>query len=270
MMANNPRVKGANKHKTVHWSNPDDTGHNIPVEDVHEYQDETFYDIATRVRQKQACGATLTPKEKWAAKSMLQAPKGYKWGARKQTVQKMKDIVRLQLEEGLNQSQISEKLGYKGANSVSQLIARNPDAYQRALTELQDEVLRESGVRKSLVYARILSLMAKPALRAVSVVESVMDDAEQPGGVRVQAAEKMLKGFGVGTPNPPEAPPERQLSEESKRMLSDTIGIMGQLVNSFRGQTVDALDAEIVEAQPSLEAEGKFSTSRKEQNDAGK
>lgn len=212
-------------------------------EETTEYAKEPFSTIVKRSRAKYAANEPLTAKEKWAWKHALKDP-GYlaRIGPRKSTLTLIDKIVKLQVEEGLSYSDIAEKLN-KSPTTIAHVIGRHDREYRKALDRLAEDASRDAGIRRPVIYARLLALYQRTALRSAFVTDEIMNDPQQPGGVRLKAAENAAKMFDMGKEIGQTA--QQSPSQETIQAIKDTIGVMARLRALTQSTTIEA-EVEVV------------------------
>ena len=191
-----------------------------------ENEHEQFSTIVKRARAKHRDGIALTEKENWALTQACKIvpPQFIRRGPGKQTRKNLEKIVRLQFEGGKTLAEISETEG-KSYAWASKLIRDNPDVYRDIASKIAEEHLREAKTIVPVVNAVLLRAMRTAAMRAPRVMEEIMDDPDQPGGVRLKAAEDFVKKFEVefGKTSSEQAP---SISIDQLNVINDTIGII--------------------------------------------
>lgn len=233
------------KKKIVQWQDPKGPEGDGPQE--------TFKQLVSRAYAKKRDGEELTDKEKWALSKACKQPKLVAvTGPRKATLENIEKIVKMQIEEGLSYTEIAERLGKK-STTIAHLIGRHDREYRRALQKMADEAVKDAGVRRPVVWSRMLALYQRAALRAPLVMEELMNDPMQPGGVRAKAAQDSMDRFDMGKDATQAKFAAQVPSQEALQIIKDTIGVMARLkqlseppVVSVEAEVVDETDKESV------------------------
>lgn len=228
------------EEKIVAWEN----------QTTKEYPDdekkETFRTIVSRAYAKKKDGEKLTEKERWALKNAAKQSKYIMpTGPRKATLQMIENVVKLQLEEGLSYSEIAERLG-KSPTTIAHLVGRHDREYRKALQRLADDAIKDAGIRRPVIYGRMLTLYQRAALRAPLVMESIMDDPQQPGGVRAKAAQDAMDRFDMGKDATQAKIAAQAVNPDALQIIKDTIGIMERL-KALSEPSVASVEAEVID-----------------------
>lgn len=231
--------------------------------DDHATREESFQTRIRRARARERDGQPLTLGDRkalraWAISNANRVANGYlsphryDRGPSKRVVERLKTITELQLVEGLNLAQIGERLGVS-ANLVSQTIKRYPKHFEKILHEVSERLAEDATLIKPAVYGRLIEKMRVNAMRAPEVIDEIMNDPDQPGGVRLQATKLTLDAFDVGknTQNHAQTP----LSDDSKRLLADTIGVITALAAAAaplaeNDEKCKVIEAEVIDVEP--------------------
>ena len=210
---------------------------------------EPYAQVLKRAMAKERDGEILTDKEKWAM-TYRKDPKGFSHpkGPRKPTIDLLYKIAKIQLESGDTYQKIADKLG-KSLTTISHVVSKYDQDYREQLKRASEDLVKEAKITKVTVYSRLLNKMQRSALLAPDVIEEVMTDVKQPGGTRVAAAGKFLDAYGVGAKDLAKSEEKTYISDEHRRVIEDTLGIMQKLKAEIENKPVDALEAEIVESK---------------------
>jgi hypothetical protein len=235
----------SDEERLVEWTgdiDSDDTPGDY-YEEPTEKMKEPFAKIVARSRAKWKAGEPLTPKEKWAWTHANKHPGLMaRTGPRKSTLALLDKIVKLQVEEGLSYSELADRLE-KSPTTIAHVIGRHDREYRKALDRLAEDASRDAGIRRPVIYARLLSLYQRTALRSALITDEIMMDPQQPGGVRLKAAENAAKMFDMGKEIGQTA--QQSPSQETIQAIKDTIGVMARLRALTQSTTIEA-EVEVV------------------------
>ena len=208
---------------------------------------EPYVQILKRAMSKERDGQILSDKEKWAM-TYRKDPKGFSHpkGPRKPTIDLLYKIAKIQLETGDTYQKIADKIG-KSVTTVAHIISKYDQDYREQLKRASEDLVKEAKITKVTVYSRLLNKMQRSALLAPDVIEEVMTDEKQPGGTRVAAAGKFLDAYGVGAKDLAKSEQTTYISDEHRKVIEDTLDILGKIKQEIGPKIVDALDAEVVD-----------------------
>ena len=164
-----------------------------------------------------------------------------KRGPLKSTVNLIRQVATLSVKEGVEKyGDIAVKLGVSPA-VVSAAINRYPDVYSQAISDVLKTMSAEDKAVNSVIAMRAMRGLRQAALKAPAVVDELMTDYDQPGGVRLKAADTALKAFGIGEKGAEEA--------RTINLSVDKVAIVHQTLKDAGIPAVDAEEVQFEEVQ---------------------
>lgn len=200
---------------------------------------EQFGQILIGAKKKIRAGQAITPLElSVLMRSRADWEDPVKTGPSKKTMKLLREVAVLSIKEGVEKmSDIAARLAVT-PSALAMAINRHPEAYAKVIQETLSQLAQEDTAVNAVVRFRALRQMRKTALAAPGVVDEVMSDPDQPGGVRLKAADTALKAFGIG---------DKTVEEKTTINLSADKVLVAQQIMNEDAQSVIGSVAEEVE-----------------------